>query len=141
MWECEQAYYRVNQRGLLQDLIQRESDDNQRILYQDEHAIAFVPICARYPYEVWIAPKASCHIYRSHLRAALGLARALKPLPSSTTVCGTAPPYLAWFQAPTDAQTRITPACRVLSTYRTRDRLKYLAELNWQQVCLRTTPP
>jgi len=44
MWG-EQAYYRVNQRGLLQDLIQR-GDDNQRILYQDEHAIAFVPICA-----------------------------------------------------------------------------------------------
>jgi UDPglucose--hexose-1-phosphate uridylyltransferase len=26
-----------------------------RIIDQDEDAIAFVPVCARYPYEVWIA--------------------------------------------------------------------------------------
>jgi UDPglucose--hexose-1-phosphate uridylyltransferase len=52
MWEREQAYYQLHQQSLLQDLIQREIEDNQRIIYQDEHAIAFVPVCARYPYEV-----------------------------------------------------------------------------------------
>jgi hypothetical protein len=36
--------------------MQKEIAANQRILYQDEWAIAFVPVCARYPYEVWLAP-------------------------------------------------------------------------------------
>jgi len=40
--------------GLLQDLIQRERDDNQRILYQDEHTIACT-VCAATL--VWIAPQ------------------------------------------------------------------------------------
>jgi len=46
MWECEQAYYR-NQRGLLQDLIQRATTTS--VLYQDERDRLRVPICARYP--------------------------------------------------------------------------------------------
>jgi hypothetical protein len=56
MGECQLAYYQQHQRGLLQNLMQKEIAANQRILYQDEWAIAFVPVCARYPYEVWLAP-------------------------------------------------------------------------------------
>jgi len=60
MWECEQAFT-VNQRGLLQDLF-NESDDNQRILYQDEHAIAFRTDMRALPHEVWIAPSRLPHL-------------------------------------------------------------------------------
>lgn len=56
MLEQQQLYYQKHQRGLLQDLIQTEIEDAQRILYQDQAAVAFVPVCARYPYEVWVAP-------------------------------------------------------------------------------------
>jgi UDPglucose--hexose-1-phosphate uridylyltransferase len=52
-------------------------------------------------------------------------------------------PYLmAWFQAPTDGQTHPESHLHAefYPPYRTRDRLKYLAEPNWQPVCLRTMP-
>src|SRR5437588_5638593 len=48
-------YYQINQTGILQDFIQRELAAGERILYRGEHAVAFVPACARYPYEVWVA--------------------------------------------------------------------------------------
>jgi len=82
---------------------------------------------------------AGCHIYRSHLRAALGLARALKPLPSNTTVWNLSLTW-AWFQL-TDAQ--IHPECTCMqssiltgpaigsSTWR---------ELNWQQCFAKRSP-
>src|SRR4030095_539751 len=36
-------------RGALQDMIDSERRDGRRILYEGTDAIAFVPICARYP--------------------------------------------------------------------------------------------
>ena len=42
--------------GMLQDLIAAERGAGVRMLYEGPHAVAFVPVCARYPYEVWIAP-------------------------------------------------------------------------------------
>ena len=67
MLECQSVYYEKNSSGLLQDMIQKEIADKQRILYLDSEAIAFVPACARYPYEVWIAPIApTASIYRSY---------------------------------------------------------------------------
>jgi UDPglucose--hexose-1-phosphate uridylyltransferase len=65
----EQAYYQLHQQSLLQDLIQREIEDNQRIIYQDEHAIAFVPVCARYPYEFGLHRSVSCHIHGAYPKA------------------------------------------------------------------------
>ena len=52
----EQAYYEKNGSNLLCDMAQKEAEDGRRVLYQGEHAIAFVPACARYPYEVWVMP-------------------------------------------------------------------------------------
>jgi UDPglucose--hexose-1-phosphate uridylyltransferase len=51
-------------RALFSDIIAAEQHDGRRILYEDEHTIAFVPYFARYAYEVYIAPKrqlAHCH--------------------------------------------------------------------------------
>ena len=55
--ENEVVYHRENGRGLLQDLITAELSDARRILYDTDSAVAFVPVCARYAYEVWVAPK------------------------------------------------------------------------------------
>ena len=43
-------------RGPLDMLIEAERASGERIVYAGPHAVAFVPVCARYPYEVWIAP-------------------------------------------------------------------------------------
>lgn len=132
MLEQQQAYYQQHQRGLLQDLIQQEIKDDQRLLYRDEWAIAFVPICARYPYEVWVAPIQSVptlsELTQEQRRS---LARALKTVTLKFDGLWNRPfPYLmAWYQAPTDGQPH--PEAHLHAEfyppYRTADKLKYLA--------------
>ncbi len=132
MGECQQIYYREHQHSLLQDLIQKEIADNQRIIYQDEQAIAFVPVCARYPYEVWIAPIQPVATFMElTVEQRGGLARALKTVTLKYDGLWNRPfPYLmAWFQAPTDkkAHPEIHLHAEFYPPYRTKDRLKYLA--------------
>ena len=118
--------------GPLEAMIANERDDRVRMLYEGEHAVAFVPVCARYPYECWIAPiraAAQFSDLADHERA--DLARALKTVLLKLDGLWQRPmPYLmAWFQAPCDGDTHpgahlhapITPP------HRTRDRLKFLA--------------
>ncbi|MBD1909816.1 MULTISPECIES: galactose-1-phosphate uridylyltransferase [unclassified Leptolyngbya] len=128
----QREYYQQHQRGLLQDLIQSEIQDNQRIVYRDEWAIAFVPVCARYPYEVWVAPiqpTATFSDLTAEQRA--GLARALKTVTLKYDGLWNRPfPYLmAWFQAPVNGEARPDwhLHAEFYPPYRTADRLKYLA--------------
>ena len=50
------AHLAAHGRGLLESLIEAEVHDGGRLLYDGPQAIAFVPVFARYPYEVWVAP-------------------------------------------------------------------------------------
>ena len=52
-------YFRENKRTLFQDIIESEKEDGQRIIYENNSAIAFIPYFARYAYEVYVAPKES----------------------------------------------------------------------------------
>ena len=132
MWERELAYYKTHQRGLLQDYLQKEIADGQRILYLDEHAVAFVPACARYPYEVWVAPiQPTATLMDLTQKQREGLAKALKTVLLKYDGLWNRPfPYLmAWYQAPTDGN--LHPESHLHAEfyppYRTSDRLKYLA--------------
>lgn len=132
MQERQQAYYQENQRGLLQDLIQKEIKDKQRIIYLDEEAIAFVPVCARYPYEVWIATIEPVATFIDlTLQQRRGLARALKTvtLKYDGLWNRTFPYLMAWFQAPIDGQPHPESHlhAELYPPYRTPDKLKYLA--------------
>lgn len=132
MLERQQAYYQEHQRGLLADLIQKEIADKQRIIYQDEYAFAFIPVCARYPYEVWVAPIDPVPTFNELTpQQRTGLAKALKTVTLKYDGLWNRPfPYLmAWFQAPTDGKEH--PSAHLHAEfyppYRTSDRLKYLA--------------
>jgi UDPglucose--hexose-1-phosphate uridylyltransferase len=132
MQTCQQTYYQEHQQSLLTDLIQKEIADNQRILYQDDWAIAFVPAWARYPYEVWIAPiQPVANLIDLTADQRQGLAKALKTVTLKYDGLWNRPfPYLmAWYQAPTDGQPH--PEWHLHAEfyppYRTSDRLKYLA--------------
>jgi len=127
-----QAYYLEHQKGLLQDLIEKEIADNQRIIYQDEYAVAFVPVCARYPYEVWLAPIEPVATFIDLIeQQRKSLAKALKTVTLKYDGLWNRPfPYLmAWYQAPTDGKPH--PEAHLHAEfyppYRTKDRLKYLA--------------
>jgi UDPglucose--hexose-1-phosphate uridylyltransferase len=125
-------YYRQNGRGLLEALVIKELDDTRRILYQGEHAVAFVPVCARYPYEVWVAPILPVPTFADlNDDQRYDLARALKTVLMKYDGLWQRPfPYLmAWYQAPTDG--RQHPECHLHAEfyppYRTAEKLKYLA--------------
>jgi UDPglucose--hexose-1-phosphate uridylyltransferase len=126
------AYYERHGTGVLEDLVAGELRTGERVLYRGEHAVAFVPCCARYPYEVWVAPTARVPDFAT-LDAAQrrDLARALKTVLLKYDGLWQRPfPYLmAWFQAPTDgaAHPEAHLHAELYPPYRTRDRLKYLA--------------
>lgn len=132
MLQQQQVYYQEHQRGLLQNLIQGEIEDNQRILYRDEAAIAFVPVCARYPYEVWVAPIQPVATLADLTPAQRhSLAKALKTVTLKYDGLWNRPfPYLmAWYQAPIDGQPHpeFHLHAQFYPPYRTPDKLKYLA--------------
>ena len=49
-------YFEQHGRGLLEDFVAREVSEGLRMIYAGPHVAAFMPVCARYSYEVWIAP-------------------------------------------------------------------------------------
>jgi UDPglucose--hexose-1-phosphate uridylyltransferase len=119
-------------QGPLAAMIEAERRGGERIVYEGSHAVAFVPACARYPYEVWIAPLRPVPGFaelQANERA--DLARALKTVLLKYDGLWQRPlPYLmAWYQAPTDGQAHpgMHLHAEIWPPYRTRDRLKYLA--------------
>jgi UDPglucose--hexose-1-phosphate uridylyltransferase len=125
-------YYDSHRSGLLKDHIQRELNGAERLLYRGEYAVAFVPACARYPYEVWIAPIAPVETF-AHLSAVqrADLARALKTVLLKYDGLWKRPfPYLmAWYQAPVDGKPHPESHLHAefYPPYRTADKLKFLA--------------
>lgn len=128
----EEQHYKIRHSPLLQDLIRQEIENDERILYLGEHAVAWLPAWARYPYEVWIAPRQAVP-YLHDLTSAQrrDLAKALKTvLLKYDGLWQRAFPYLmAWFQAPTDghAHPEAHLHAEFYPPYRSKDRLKFLA--------------
>ena len=54
---AQHAHLQAYGRGLLEAHIDAELRDGRRMLFAGVHVAAFVPVCARFPYEVWIAPR------------------------------------------------------------------------------------
>ncbi|MES3023975.1 MAG: galactose-1-phosphate uridylyltransferase [Pseudomonadota bacterium] len=128
----ERAYYLQHGASLLCDMARSEQADGGRILYSGEFALAFVPACARYPYEVWVMPTDPVEGFAAlTLPQREDLARALKTVLLKYEALWDRPfPYLmTWYQAPTDgaAHPETQLHAQLLPPYRTRERLKYLA--------------
>lgn len=128
----QRAYYEQHHRGLLEDLIAREVADGVRMLYDGSHAAAFVPICARYSYEVWVAPRRAAPSFAALTPPERAdFARALKTVLLKFDGLWQRPfPYiLAFHQAPTDGAEH--PEAHLHAefypAYRMPGRLKYLA--------------
>jgi UDPglucose--hexose-1-phosphate uridylyltransferase len=132
MHGCELAHYRSTGRPLLDELLVKEIISGDRILYLGPHAVALVPACARYSYEVWVAPRQPApYLYGLEPAVRADLARALKTVLMKYDSLWQRPfPYvMAWFQAPTDGQPHPEAHLHLefYPPYRTRDKLKYLA--------------
>ena len=57
--EASEIYLNEHGRVLFQDIIAVEDKDGGRLLNSGPHALAFVPYFARYPYETFVAPRAT----------------------------------------------------------------------------------
>jgi UDPglucose--hexose-1-phosphate uridylyltransferase len=131
MQQIALEYYEAHRRGVLQDLINKELNGS-RMLYSGEQAVAFVPVCARYPYEVWVAPIAPVESFADLSgKQRADLARALKTVLLKFDGLWKRPlPYLmAWYQAPTDGKPHPESHLHAefYPPYRTPEKLKYLA--------------
>jgi UDPglucose--hexose-1-phosphate uridylyltransferase len=77
--DAMRRYEATSGRALFADIIAAEQADGRRILFEDEHSIAFVPYFARYAYEVYVAPKRAVpHVSSLTEPEVESLARALK---------------------------------------------------------------
>lgn len=128
----ELGYYAQHGRALFVDMVQSEMAASVRVIYRGEHAVAFVPACARYPYEVWVTPIAQVADFAALATPQRAdLARALRTVLLKYEALWQRPfPYLmAWYQAPTDgaAHPETQLHGQFFPPYRTRDRLEYLA--------------
>ncbi|HEU4787846.1 MAG TPA: galactose-1-phosphate uridylyltransferase [Gemmatimonadaceae bacterium] len=128
----QREYFDAHGRGLLEDLFEREIEDGRRIISRSETALALVPVCARYSYEVWVAPRRAAASVADLTPAERGgMARALKTVLMKYDALWQRPfPYILVFhQAPTDG--RPHPEAHVhieiYPAYRMPGRLKYLA--------------
>src|SRR5262245_46866075 len=104
--EASVRHLRETGRGLVDDLLVAERADGRRILFEDEHTLAFVPYFARYAYEVYVVPKRRVpHVFALSDVEAQSLARALKDVTVRfDNLWRMAFPYVqVLHQAPTDA--------------------------------------
>jgi UDPglucose--hexose-1-phosphate uridylyltransferase len=128
----QRAYLHEHGRGLLEDMVDQELRAAGRVLYEGTEVVAFVPVSARYPYEVWIATRRACGSISDLGDASRAdFARALKTVLLKYDGLWQRPlPYvMAWHQAPTDGEPHPEAHLHVelYPPYRMRDRLKFLA--------------
>jgi UDPglucose--hexose-1-phosphate uridylyltransferase len=130
--EQQRRHLQAHGRGLLDDLIADELRDGRRIVYADDDAVAFVPVCARWAYELWVAPRRPAssltalsggrrRAFAAALKTALGLLDG---------VWQRAMPYvLVLHQAPTDGASHPEAHvhAEIYPAFRMPGRLKYLA--------------
>jgi UDPglucose--hexose-1-phosphate uridylyltransferase len=126
------AYYEREGRGLLDDHLRLEVADGRRIIYLSEEAIAVMPVCARYSYEVWIAPRRAAESLLALTDTERAeVARALKTVLLKFDALWDRPfPYImAFHQAPTDGRRHPEAHLHIeiYPAYRMPNRLKYLA--------------
>lgn len=130
--EQQRAHFQAHGRGLLEDLIAMELAEERRTIFVGDRALAWVPICARYSYEVWIAPRrAAPTIADLDAGERADLARALKTvlLKYDRLWDRTFPYVMVMHQAPTDGQEHPEAHLHLefYPAYRMSGRLKYLA--------------
>ena len=128
----QRRYYEQHQRGLLEDHVAGELQAQCRLLYSGSDVVAFVPVCARYAYEVWILPRrpaASLVALAPSQRT--DLARGLKTvlMKFDRLWSGVFPYVMVFHQAPTDGQDHPEAHVHIelYPAYRMPGRLKYLA--------------
>ena len=130
--EAARDHHARTGRCILCDAVAQEREDGRRIVLEGDRFVAFIPFFARYPYEVWLAPKAhQASMAEWTLADCDDLALVLKALLQKYDALFDRPfPYvMVVHQAPTDGAEH--PGCHLHFEFypplRSADRLKFLA--------------
>ena len=128
----QRAHLERHGRGLVEQFVARELAEQARVIYSGPQVAAFMPVCARYAYEVWVAPlRPAPSVAALSEPERADFAAALKTVLLKLDGLWTRPvPYiLAVHQAPTDgtAHPEAHLHVEVYPALRMPDRLKYLA--------------
>jgi UDPglucose--hexose-1-phosphate uridylyltransferase len=132
MFRAQKSHWLKNERTLIGDLLRDELRDLKRMVFAGDSSVAFVPACARYPYEVWVVPQrpvaSPADMTSEELR---DFARTLKTVLLKYDNLWSRPfPYLmTLYAAPCDGEPHPEWHFHIefYPAYRSRDRLKYLA--------------
>jgi UDPglucose--hexose-1-phosphate uridylyltransferase len=130
--ELARAHLDRDGDGLLERIVADELSAQARVLYAGASVAAFVPVCARYPYEVWVAPRQRVESLKDlSVEVRKDLARALKTVLMKYDGLWDRPfPYImSIFQAPTDGRAHPEAHFHIefYPALRMRTRVKYLA--------------
>lgn len=126
-------YREVHQRSMLDDVVAKELLADERIIFQDNSWVAFVPHAARWPYEVQLHPLRNIsNLTELNEREFDSLADFLPRLIKSLDNLFDSPlPYMVgWIQAPTNDPEALVDSrlfLRLVSVQRAEAKLKYLA--------------
>jgi len=128
----EHLYYEQHGRGLVEDLVAAEVRNQGRLVFRGRDVVAFMPVCARYAYELWVVPYRRVPSLAALTAAERhDFARALKTVLLKYDALWNRPfPYvLVIYQAPTDGVDHPDTHLRLelYPAYRMPHRLKYLA--------------
>lgn len=87
-------YYEFRERCIFCDMIRQEKEEEERILTENDHFVAFCPYVPRFPFEMWILPKTHqshyCEISQQETNA---LALILQEVLKRMKVALNDPPY------------------------------------------------
>lgn len=50
-------HYQRKERCLFCDILDQEIDDGERIVFENEHFVAYAPFASKFPFETWIQPR------------------------------------------------------------------------------------
>jgi UDPglucose--hexose-1-phosphate uridylyltransferase len=98
------GHWKLKRRSLFADILEQELRQRERIVFENEHMLAFCPFASAFPFEVQIFPKRQCADFRQATQAELaGLAAALKAcLQKWERVLGPIPFNFVIYTAPND---------------------------------------
>jgi len=130
--DSQARYFAEHGSGLLESIIDHEIAERERLVYDTAEAVAFMPVFARYSYEVWVAPRRAAPSFADLSdRERQAFARALKTvLLKFDGLWGVPFPYvMVIHQAPTDGLAHPEAHLHVefYPAFRMKGRLKYLA--------------
>jgi UDPglucose--hexose-1-phosphate uridylyltransferase len=52
-----QNFFEYRERCIFCDIIRQETQENERLVLENKHFLAFCPFVSRFPFEIWIIPK------------------------------------------------------------------------------------